>query len=76
MSNALDKVEIELKLTVAQVNAVLVHLAKGSYSEVADLISDIRAQAMPQVAEAQKAPTEVPSPASVDNQAEVPPTAA
>lgn len=76
MANELDKVEIELKLSVAQVNAVLVHLARGSYGEVADLISDIRAQAMPQVAEAQKAPTEVPSPASVGDQAEVPPSAA
>lgn len=50
----MDNLEIELKLTVAQINGILSHLAKGSYADVADLIASIRAQALPQVSAAEK----------------------
>ena len=45
----MDKIELELKLTVAHVNAILAHLARGAYADVADLIAHIRGQAQPQV---------------------------
>ena len=48
----MDKVEIDLKLTVGQVNNVLAHLARGAYGDVADLVTEIRRQATPQVEKA------------------------
>lgn len=50
----MDSLEIELKLTVAQINAILANLAKGPYAEVSDVITQIRAQALPQVNAASK----------------------
>lgn len=47
--NELDKIELDLKLTVAHINTILAHLAKGAYSEVVDLINHLRGQAVPQV---------------------------
>ena len=61
--NELEKIEVDLKLTVAHVNTILAHLAKGVYSEVVDLISHLRSQALPQVAAAAPvAPTEPAAP--------------
>ena len=34
----MDNLELELKLTVAHVNAILKHLAKGAYEEVSEVI--------------------------------------
>ena len=45
----MDNIELELKLTVAHVNAILKHLAKGAYEEVADLVALLHSQAKPQV---------------------------
>lgn len=69
----MDNIEIELKLTVAHVNAILAHLAKGAYAEVSDLIAHIRAQALPQVSAAQ-ASTQVAE-ASLDAQEKKAPAA-
>lgn len=52
----MDNLEINLKLTVAQVNAVLAHLSKGAYADVVDLITNIREQAVPQVSNAVEKP--------------------
>jgi len=40
---------IEIKLTVNEVNAILLALAKQPYETVAQLIEKVRAQAIPQV---------------------------
>jgi hypothetical protein len=40
---------IEIKLTVNEVNAILLALAKQPYESVAQLIEKIREQALPQV---------------------------
>ena len=45
----MDKLELELKLTVAHVNAILKHLAKGAYEEVSEVIAALHSQAKPQV---------------------------
>jgi len=45
----MDNFELELKLTVAHVNAILKHLGQGVYSEVADLINHLHSQSVPQV---------------------------
>jgi len=63
----MDNLEIELKLTVAQINAVLANLAKGPYAEVSDLIALIRAQALPQINAAAKAQQD-PAPAAAPEQ--------
>lgn len=55
MRVSMDNLEIELKLTVANVNLILGHLSKGAYSEVADLIAIIRGQSLPQLNAAQAA---------------------
>jgi hypothetical protein len=47
--NELDKVEVELKLTVAHINTILSHLGRGAYMEVSDLIAHIRDQAMKKI---------------------------
>lgn len=53
--NELEKIEVDLKLTVAHINTILAHLAKGAYSEVVDLINHLRGQAVPQVQAASNA---------------------
>ena len=59
----MENLELELKLTVAHVNAILQHLSKGVYSEVADLISHLHSQSVPQVqAAAAAAPAPAPAP--------------
>jgi hypothetical protein len=45
----MDNLELELKLTVAHVNAILKHLAKGAYEEVSEVIAALHSQAKPQV---------------------------
>ena len=45
----MDNIELELKLTVAHVNAILKHLAKGAYEEVSEVIVALHSQAKPQV---------------------------
>jgi hypothetical protein len=45
----MENIELELKLTVAHVNMVLKHLAKGAYEEVSDLIQLLHGQSAPQV---------------------------
>ena len=44
----MENLELELKLTVAHVNMVLKHLAKGAYEEVSDLIQLLHGQSAPQ----------------------------
>lgn len=69
----MDSIELELKLTVAQINVVLKHLAKGAYEEVADLITLLHSQAKPQVETASAAAQ--PAPVG-ETQAAEPPAAA
>ena len=45
----MDNLEVELKLTLAHVNAILKHLAKGAYEEVSEVIAMLHSQAKPQV---------------------------
>jgi hypothetical protein len=45
----MEKLELELKLTVAHVNTILKHLSQGAYAEVSDLITILHGQAKPQV---------------------------
>ena len=45
----MENLELELKLTVAHVNAILKHLAAGAYAEVADVIALLHGQAQPQM---------------------------
>lgn len=52
-----DKI-IELKITVKQVNIVLAHLSKGTYSEVIELINSITNQGNVQIAVHQNAAVE------------------
>lgn len=40
---------INLVLTIQEVEAILIHLGKGQYSDVAMLIEKIKGQAIPQV---------------------------
>ncbi len=54
----MDNIELELKLTVAHVNAILKHLARGAYEEVADLVALLHSQAKPQVEAAAAPPVE------------------
>jgi hypothetical protein len=58
----MNKLEVELKLTVEKIDMILAHLAKGAYQEVADLIAHIRGQALPQVQAANTAPAAEPAP--------------
>jgi hypothetical protein len=53
----MENLELELKLTVTHVNAILKHLAKGAYEEVADVINALHLQAKPQVEAASTPPT-------------------
>jgi hypothetical protein len=45
----MDNAVIDLKLTVAQINVILNHLARGAYVEVQPIVDEIRAQAAPQL---------------------------
>ena len=54
----MDTKEIELKLTVAEVNGVLNALGQMPFAQVASLIQKIQQQAAPQVQEAPAAPAE------------------
>lgn len=40
---------VDLKLSVAQVNMILAHLAKGSFESVSEVIAEIQRQGTPQV---------------------------
>jgi len=59
----MENIELELKLTVAHVNAILKHLGAGAYAEVAEVINLLHGQAKPQIeAAATPAPAaEVPT---------------
>jgi len=57
----MDNLELNLKLTVAHINTILAHLAKGMYADVADLITHLHTQAKPQVEAASQAPAPVAS---------------
>jgi len=46
------KVELNLVLTVDQINVILLHLAKGTYNDVADIISEIHVQSKRQLDQA------------------------
>jgi hypothetical protein len=60
----MDNIEIELKLTVAHINAILKHLAAGAYAEVADLIALLHTQAKPQIPAPEAAPAPAVEPAA------------
>ena len=45
----MDNLELELKVTVAQINTILKYLSQGVYAEVSDLIALLHGQAKPQV---------------------------
>ena len=51
----MNDVQIELKLSLQQVNAILLLVSRGAYAEVADLIAEIRRQVQPQFEAAQAA---------------------
>lgn len=51
----MDNIKINLELSVAHVNMILKHLAKGAYEEVSDVIAAIHSQGKPQVESAQAA---------------------
>lgn len=57
----MENLELELKLTVAHVNAILKHLANGVYAEVADVIAHLHSQSVPQI---QAASTTITEPAN------------
>lgn len=56
----MDNTEVNLRLTVAQVNMILKHLGNGSYVDVVDIINEIRLQAVPQIAQEATPPMPVP----------------
>jgi len=45
----MDNLKLNLELTVAHINTILAHLAKGAYADVADLIAYLHSQAKPQI---------------------------
>lgn len=47
----METTEVNLRLTVAQINTILKYLGSGSYLEVVDIINEIRSQAVPQIAQ-------------------------
>lgn len=49
----MDNLQIPLNLTLAEVNAVLGHLGKGSFEQVVGLINKIQNQARPTIAAAE-----------------------
>lgn len=52
---------INLKLEIAEIEAMLKHIGNGAYAEVAPLIAKIHGQAMPQV-QAMQTPAPVAEP--------------
>jgi len=46
----MENMEVNLRLTVAQVNTILKYLGNGAYMEVNEIINKIRLQAVPQIA--------------------------
>lgn len=48
----MEKLELNLTLTVQQVNVILKYLGGGAYIEVADIVAQIREQAALQLAPA------------------------
>lgn len=40
---------IKLELSLEEINKVLIHLSKGTFEQVADLITKIKEQAVPQL---------------------------
>lgn len=51
---------VSLELTVNEINMVLVALSKAPYEQVADLITKVREQVIPQVKTAEVAPPATP----------------
>lgn len=45
----MDKVNLTLNLTVAQVNVILKYIGAGAFAEVENVINTIREQAAPQL---------------------------
>jgi len=60
----MDNIKVNLELTVAHINAILKHLAKGAYEEVAELIGMLHSQAKPQVDAATQPPADEPEKAA------------
>ena len=48
----MENLELDVKLTVNQINTILKYLGAGTYTEVADLITSLHAQARPQLDQA------------------------
>lgn len=66
----MNDLELELKLTVAHVNTILAHLAKGAYADVVDLINHLHAQAKPQVEASSQASAPVAPPEQETSESE------
>ena len=49
----MDRFNITLNLTVAQINVILKYLGGGAFAEVENVVNAIRVQATPQLSEAQ-----------------------
>lgn len=64
----MENLELDLKLSVAQINIVLKYLGAGAYAEVAELIAAIHEQSKPQL-EAYVAANPVSNSAAGDAQA-------
>lgn len=45
----MNEKNVDIKLTVDQVNLILNHLGRGTYNEVANVIDVIRNQVIPQI---------------------------
>ena len=56
----MENLELNFKLTVANINTILKHLGAGAYAEVAELVTIIHGQAKPQVEAAASAPATAP----------------
>jgi hypothetical protein len=52
---------VNIELTVNEVNMVLVALSKAPYEQVADLITKVRGQVIPQLPAQEAAPEEAPA---------------
>lgn len=59
---------ITLKLTLDQVNIVMIALGKNPYEQVADLVGEIRSQAIPQISQPPQ-PAGNPNPSVPDGSA-------
>lgn len=60
----MEATEIDIKLTVAQLNVVLSCLSEGKFSLVVDIINVIRTQAIPQLPK-EKEPNKSDTPAPI-----------